>query len=369
MSTEPPLARVVAELPSTVPFVGPEAIERRSGRRFRLRLGANESLFGPSPRAVEAMRDAIVEVANYGDPENAELRATVARVHGVPEESVSVGSGIDDLLGLAVRAYVEPGTAVVTSLGTYPTFNYHVGGYGGHLEFVPYRHDRNDLDGLAAAARRVGARLVYLANPDNPTGTWHNASDIENFLERLPSDCILLLDEAYVDFGPSDAVMLMEPDRPNVVHLRTFSKAHGMAGARIGYAVAPAGVVAAFDKIRLHFGVNRIAQAGALASLADDGYIRQVVAAVDRGRREYADLSRELGLSSLPSAANFVAIDVGDVDTARGLLAALERSGVFVRKPTVPPLDRCVRVTVAPPDQRAEFAAILRAIWKRGIEV
>ena len=359
----PPLVRLVADLPATVPFVGPEALERRSGRPFQLRLGANESLFGPSPQAAEAMRAAVEQVALYGDPENAELRSELARAHGVAVENVTVASGIDDLLGLAVRAFVEPGVAAVTSLGAYPTFNYHVDGYGGHLERVPYRQDRNDLEALAAAAHRVRARLVYLANPDNPTGTWHSARDLRTFVARLPSDCLLLLDEAYVDFAPPDAIPAIDATDPRVLHLRTFSKAHGMAGARIGYAIAPVPIVAAFDKIRLHYGVNLVAQEGALASLADPAHIQRVVAAVAEGRREYEELARSLGLSTLPSAANFVAIDVGEAAQARALLTSLLEHGVFVRMPTAPPLDRCIRVTVAPPAQRAAFAAILRAIW------
>jgi histidinol-phosphate aminotransferase len=136
-----------------------------------------------------------------------------------------------------------------------------------------------------------------------------------------------------------------------------------MAGARIGYAIGPAAAIGAFDKVRLHFGVNRIAQAGALASLADAAHIERVVAAVAEGRREYAELAGRLGLSTLPSAANFVAIDVGEAARARALLMDLQENGVFVRMPGAPPLDRCIRVTVAPAAQRAAFATILREIW------
>jgi histidinol-phosphate aminotransferase len=228
---------------------------------------------------------------------------------------------------------------------------------------VPYRQDRNDLDALAATAHRVRARLVYLANPDNPTGTWHAARDLRTFVDRLPSDCLLLLDEAYVDFAPPDAIPAIDAADPRVLRLRTFSKAHGMAGARIGYAIGRGTIMAAFDKIRHHYGVNLIAQEGALASLADPAHIQRVVAAVAEGRREYEDLARSLGLSTLPSAANFVAIDVGEAAQARALLTSLEEHGVFVRMPSAPPLNRCIRVTVAPPAQRAAFAAILRAIW------
>ncbi len=363
MNNRAPFTRLVAELPATVPFTAPEALERQSGRPIKLRLGANESAFGPSPRAKAAMRAIADQIAWYADPESYVLRAALARHHHINIEQIVVGSGIDDLLGLAVRAFLEPGEAAVTSLGAYPTFNYHVAGYGGRLEHVPYRDDKNDLQALAAAAHRVGARLVFLANPDNPAGTWHTADDLRAFLESLPGDCLLLLDEAYIDFAPAQAIAQIDASDPRVLRLRTFSKAHGMAGARIGYAFGNAEIIRAFEKIRLHFGVNLVAQAGALASLEDTDYLQEVVAAVAKGRQDYEDLARSLGLLTIPSATNFVSIDVGGQERARALLAALGARDVFVRMPGAPPLDRCIRVTVGTPEERAAFAAVLREVW------
>jgi len=362
MNTQPPYTRLVRDLPVTVPFIGPEALERRRGHPFTLRLGANESNFGPSPRAKEAMRDAVARVSWYGDPESYDLRSSLASRHGVGVENVVIGAGIDDLLGLVVRTFLERGDVAVTSLGAYPTFNYHVAGYGGALERVPYHDDRNDLEALAAAATRTRARLVYLSNPDNPTGTWHTADDLRRFAARLPADCLLLLDEAYADFAPAGAVPPIAASDPRVLRLRTFSKAHGMAGARIGYAVGDPGAIAAFDRVRLHFGVNSVAQAGALASLADPDYIRDVVAAVAEGRHEYEALAHGLGLATLPSATNFVSIDMGGPLQARATLDALAARGVFVRMPGVPVLDRCIRVTVGTPPERAAFADIFTQV-------
>lgn len=359
----PQYAQVVAALPATVPFVAPEAMERARGRPFALRLGANESTFGPSPRAVEAMRRAAGRVNYYADPESYDLRAALAAHHGVQMESLVIGSGIDDLLELVVRAFLDPGATAVTSLGAYPTFNYHVAGFGGLLERVPYRDDRNDLDVLAEAAHRVGARLVFLANPDNPTGSWHAADALAAFRAALPSDTLLLLDEAYGDFAPQGTLPPLAADDPRVIRFRTFSKAHGMAGARIGYAIATPETISTFDKIRLHFGINGVAQAGALASLEDQNYLRSVVRAVAAGREEYAQLARELGLVPLPSATNFVTIDAGSPARARALLTALAERDVFIRMPGAPPLDRCIRVTVGTPPERAAFAAVLRSVW------
>ena len=357
------VSTVLAQLPATVPFVAPEAIERRRGRPLQLRLGANESAFGPSPQAQKAMRSAISRSAHYGDPESYELRAALARHHGISMEHIVVGSGIDDLLGLVVRAFLDRNETAVTSRGAYPTFNFHVSGYGAKLELVPYRNDRNDLEGLARAARETGARIVYLANPDNPSGSWHSAGDLTAFQENLPASCLLMLDEAYADFAPEGTIPEINPLDPRIVRLRTFSKAHGMAGLRIGYAIACAETISAFDKIRLHFGVNGIAQAGALASLADRSYLESVIAAVAEGRHDYAQLARELGMTPLPSAANFVTFDVGGAERASALLAALVEQDVFIRMPGAPPLDRCVRVTVGTPPERAKFAEVLRRVW------
>lgn len=358
----PPFTSAVRNLPAEVPFIAPEAIERRLGRPFGLRLGANESPFGVSSLARQAMLEALERLAWYSDPESHELRAELALVHRVRPENLIVGSGIDDLLGLVARTFIAPGETAVTSLGAYPTFNYFVAGCGGQLRTVVYRDDRNDLEALADRAARAGARLVYLANPDNPTGTWHTARDLFDFASRLPADTLLVLDEAYAEFAPADAVPPVDADDPHVIRLRTFSKAHGMAGARIGYGIAASETVAAFNKVRVQFGVNRVAQAGALASLKDGDFVRGVVVAVAEGRLEYHALARGLRLGSLPSATNFVAIDMGSSAAARGVCDALLARGVFVRMPGAAPLNRCIRVTVGTPGERASFAAALREV-------
>ncbi len=357
-------SRTVAALPQVVPFVPPEALERRLGRPLSVRTGANESNFGPSPRAHEAMVQSIEQVHWYGDPEGYVLREALAQKHGLQRGEIALGSGIDDLLGLFVRLLVDPGDAVLTSMGAYPTFNYHVEGYGGILHKVPYRDDCEDLSALADAARAVAPKIVYVSNPDNPMGTWHDRGALAEFVAHLPDTSVLLLDEAYADFAPESALLAPDLNRARVVHLRTFSKAYGMAGARIGYAMAPAPLVEALDKVRNHFGVSRVAQAGALAALDDDDFVRDVVAEVERGKGEYADLARALGTAIVPSATNFVALDAGDGTRARALMTALLERGVFVRMPGVAPLDRCIRITVGPASERAVLSEQLRAAWK-----
>jgi histidinol-phosphate aminotransferase len=356
----PPFTPLIESLPSAVPFVGPEAQERTRGRAFRARIGANESVFGPSPRAVAAMRAAAAEAWKYGDPENHDLKQALAAHHGVRAENIVVGEGIDGLFGYVVRLFVEPGVTVATSLGAYPTFNFHVNGFGGKLVAAPYLDDREDPDSLLDLAAREKARLVYFANPDNPMGSWWPAAAVQRLIDRLPEGAVLCLDEAYGEFAPEGTLPPVDISNPKVVRFRTFSKAHGMAGARIGYAIGAAEPIKAFDKIRNHFGVNRIAQAGALAALADRDHLAHVIARVARARERIAEIARDNGLTPLPSAANFVAIDCGrDGAFARGVLKELIDRDIFVRMPGVAPLDRCIRVSAGTDEDLAAFAEAL----------
>jgi histidinol-phosphate aminotransferase len=321
-----------------------------------VRLGANESAFGPPPAALAAMRAAVEQASWYGDPESLALRAALAERHGCDPERIVIGAGIDDLLGLAVRGYLDPGDVTVATLGSYPTYVYHVLGFGARLETVPYLPSGAiDLPALARKARETGARQVYLANPDNPSGAFAGRAEVEAFLAALPNDVTIVLDEAYADFVAPEE-LLPETSDPRIVRMRTFSKAYGLAGARIAYALAAPGIIATFGKIRLQFGVNRIAQAGALAALQEPAFVADVVAEVARGREDYIALANVFGLGTLPSRTNFVCIDLGSRARAEAAVDALLQRGVFVRKPGAAPLDGHIRVTVGTPDDRSAFA-------------
>ncbi|WP_353390583.1 pyridoxal phosphate-dependent aminotransferase [Ruegeria sp. HU-ET01832] len=356
--TQPRYTPLALSLPATVPFVGPETQERQQGAPFVARLGANESVFGPSPRAIEAMADTGIWM--YGDPENYDLRNALADHHGVAPENIVVGEGIDGLLGYLVRLFVGRGDAVVTSDGAYPTFNYHVAGFGGILHKVPYRGDHEDLDALFAKAAEVDAKLVYLANPDNPMGSWHMGADIVSAMEKLPTGCLLVLDEAYVECAPEGTAAPIDAGDPRAIRMRTFSKVYGMAGARVGYAIAAPGLISAFNKVRNHFGMNRAAQAGALAALQDAEWLEQVQAKITYARDRIGQIARDNGLEALPSATNFVAIDCGrDGAFAKAVLEALVARGIFVRMPFVAPQNRCIRVSCGAVSDLDLFAAAL----------
>ena len=342
----PSLAAIAAALPETTPFVGPEAIERREGVPTRARIGANENPFGPAPSVLAAMQHAAAESWHYGDPENHDLRAAIAAHLGIPAENVMPGEGVDAILGMAVRLYAAPGTTVVTSLGGYPTFNYHIAGHGAVMHTVPYRDMREDIEALAAAARNTSAAMVYVANPDNPMGSWWDAASIERFIAAVPETTMIILDEAYGEFAPEGTLPPIEVERPNLLRMRTFSKAHGLAGARVGYVIGERESISAFNRIRNHFGINNIAQAGAIAALADTEHLKTSLLAVRQSLEDTAAVARRHGLSPLPTATNFLAIDCGrDAAYAQAILAGLAAHGVFVRKPAAEGLNHCIRVS------------------------
>jgi len=353
------LTALIESLSAMVPFVGPEAQERARGRSFRARLGANESIFGPSPNAIAAMAAAASGNWMYADPESYELRTALARFHGVGIGNIVIGEGTDGLLGLAVKLTVDPGSAVVTSDGTYPTFNFHVAGAGGRLVRIPYRSDRQDLAALVDAARRENARILYVCNPDNPMGSFWGADALRELIAALPGDVLLCLDEAYCDTAPGERLPI-DADNGQVLRFRTFSKAYGLAGARIGYCIGEARLIAAFEKVRNHYGINRVGQIGALAALADQAYLADTVGRIARAREMIATIARENGLQPLPSGANFVTVDCGrDGTFARCVLQGLLDRDVFVRMPGVAPLDRCIRISCGRDEDLAVLATEL----------
>jgi histidinol-phosphate aminotransferase len=367
MSAFTRLTPLMSALPSTVPFVGPEAIERQRGRAIKARIGANESGFGPAPSVIAAIRDQAGETWKYADPENFELKQALAAHLGTKPDNIAIGEGVDALLGLIVRLVIEPGMPVVTSLGGYPTFNYHVNGHGGRLVTTPYVDDREDLDGLLAAVKRENAPLVYFANPDNPMGSWWDAQSIVAFARALPDTCLLVLDEAYCEMAPADSTPAIADliDMPNVIRTRTFSKAYGLAGSRVGYTISTPGTTLCFDKIRNHFGMNRLGVAAALAALKDQAYLTEVIGKIAAARDRIAAIAVENGMIPLPSATNFVTVDCGgDGLRARAIVDGLMEHGIFIRMPGVAPLNRCIRISVGPEAEMEMLAEALPQVLK-----
>lgn len=344
---------IVAAIPATTPFVGPETLEREMGQSFDLRLGANESLFGPSPHAIEAMQEQAARGHLYCDPEGYRLRTEIASRNECSIDNVALGSGIDDLLMTFCRTFLSPGDKAVTTRGSYPTFEYAVRSVGGELVYVEYQPDRVDIPSLVLRAKADAPKMLYIANPDNPSGSWQETGQILAFLKSVPATTLVILDEAYWDFAfIKDHFDL---DNRQVVRMRTFSKGHGMAGLRIGYALGHVDHVAAINKIRLHFGVNSVAQAGALAAYRDTDHLEHVVKETRRLEKWTRMQLKAMGFACPVSSANFLLIDLETKERAEACLVALRQERVFVRKPALPPLDRFIRVTIGPQPVMEEF--------------
>ncbi len=206
----------------------------------------------------------------------------------------------------------------------------------------------------------MDAKLIYLSNPDNPMGSWHEGPVIEAALDTLPEGTLLLLDEAYIEFAPEGTAPRIDPDDPRVIRMRTFSKARGMAGLRVGYATGAPELIRSFDKVRDHFGMTRPAQEAALAALGDTGWLAHVRAEVEKARDRIGQIAQANGLTPLPSATNFVALDCGgDGAHAKAVLEALVARGVFVRMPFEAPQNRCIRVSCGTPEDLDVFEEVL----------
>ena len=251
-----------------------------------------------------------------------------------------------------MRLFIEQDTKVLTSLGAYPTFNFHVNGFGGTLLTTPYVNDCEDIASLIALAKTERPRLVYFSNPDNPMGTWWPALDVQKLIDEIPHETMLMLDEAYGEFAPAGTMPKLDVARKNILRFRTFSKAYGLAGMRVGYAIGHADVIKAFDRIRNHFGVSRLSQIAAIAALKDEAWLIDVVKSVKTSRERICQIAIANGLKPIQSATNFVAVDCGkDGNHARKIVDGLLGHGIFIRMPGVAPLNRCIRISCGTTEQ------------------
>ena len=352
------------------PFPGTKVLERKLGHAIPHRLGSNEGLDMPHRALRERFGDAVAEhVYGYGDAEALGVRERLSRQQHIALENLLVDAGADSLIALTLRAVAEPGTTVVATAGTYPTFGYFARGHGCRLVEPAYRQAPGvlapDLDALADAAQRERAQLVYLANPDNPSGHLHTDADIAALRKRLPEGCWLLLDEAYGDFRDDSRDDFREDSRdnaasgarssrlspalsqalPGVIRLRTLSKAHGLAGLRIGYAIAEPWVLSLMMKVRIHYAVSTLTQAIAETVLDYPEETRAHIEAVKVRRERLAAHFSALGAEVLPSATNFVALRLESAEQAARVHQTLLGEGKLITRPAHPDIGNLLRIT------------------------
>jgi len=326
-----------------------------------IKLASNENPLGASPKALAAMRAALDEVARYPDGNGFELRTALAKMYGVAAARIVLGNGSNDVLEMAAHAFLEPGASAVYSqhaFAVYPLATQATGAAG--IE-VPARDFGHDLDAMGRAVRG-DTRVVFVANPNNPTGTWIAADRLHAFLRKLPAHVLLVLDEAYYEYlDPglrSDSLGWLE-QFPNLVVSRTFSKAYGLAGLRVGFAFAHPQVAGLMNRVRQPFNVSSIAQAAAVAALADQEFVHKSRALNAQGMLALTAGFKRLGLSWIPSYANFVSFKVPK--TAE-VFQRLLRRGVIVRPIAGYGMPEHLRVTVGTGAENARFLAELEAV-------
>jgi histidinol-phosphate aminotransferase len=339
-----------------------EELERELGVHDAIKLASNENPLPPSERVQKAIVEALGSLNRYPDGSGYYLRHALAGKHGVTPEHVLLGNGSNELIDLLVHAFIRPGDEAVVPHPSFVVYPMSVQAAGGIRVVVMLKDYRLDLEAMARAVT-PRTKLVFIANPNNPTATIVTADEVEHFMARVPDRTIVVFDEAYIEFaaGPDfpDSFSYLRQGR-RVVVLRTFSKANSLAGLRVGYGIADPDAIALLNRIRPPFNVNSLAQAAALAALDDEAHVLECVRLIDAGRHFLYDEFTALGIRYAPSRANFILVDVGR--SAADIYQKLLRQGVIVRPLTSFGMDTALRVTIGTPDENRRLVKALRAV-------
>lgn len=326
-----------------------------------IKLASNENPLGPSPLAVEAMRAALPQLNLYPDGNAFYLKQKLAAKLAVAPGNLILGNGSNEVLELLGHAVIEPGTEVVVSQYCFAVYPIVTALFGGKLLTVPAKDYGHALTAMAAAIT-PRTRAVFMANPNNPTGTLASREAVLRFIEQVPANVVLVMDEAYIEFN-EDALDLLPlvrlGTRPNLILTRTFSKIHGLAGLRLGYGIGHPELVAALEKIRQPFNLNSLAQAGARAALDDVQHVSNSRTNNTAGRRFYERAFQELGLSFVPSAGNFLLVRVGD---GTRFFNGLQQRGVIVRPMGGYQLPEWIRISIGTPAENERCVAEIRTL-------
>jgi len=339
-----------------------EELERELGIADAIKLASNENPLAPSDRVQRAVAAVLRQLNRYPDGGAFYLRQALAKKHGVSPDQVLPGNGSNELIELIVRTFLKPGDEAVVPHPSFVVYPMIVQAAGGIRVMVMLKDYRLDLEAMARAITPL-TKIVFIANPNNPTGTIVTAAEVEHFMARVPERAIVVFDEAYLEFaqGPDfpDALSLVKQGR-KVIVLRTFSKANSLAGLRVGYAVAEADATALMNRIRQPFNVNSLAQVAALAALEDEPHVLECVRMIEAGRHFFYDEFKALHLKYVPSRANFILVDIGR--SAAEIYHKLLHEGVIVRPMTAFGMESTLRITVGTPEENRRLVKGLRAV-------
>jgi histidinol-phosphate aminotransferase len=339
-----------------------EELEREFGVHDAIKLASNENPLPPSERVQRAIAAALGSLNRYPDGSGFYLRQALAKKHDFAQDQVFVGNGSNELIELAVRTFLKPGDEAIVPHPSFVVYPMIVQAAGGIRVMVMLKDYRLDLEAMARAITPM-TKVVFIANPNNPTATMVTADEVEAFMARVPDRTIVIFDEAYIEFamGPDfpDTMDYVKQGR-KVIVLRTFSKAASLAGLRVGYGVADADAVALMNRIRQPFNVNSLAQVAALAALEDESHVLECVRTIEAGRHYLYDEFNNLGVKYVPSRANFILVDIGR--SASDVYQRLLKEGVIVRPMTPFGMESALRVTVGTPQENRRLVKALKAV-------
>jgi histidinol-phosphate aminotransferase len=329
-----------------------------------IHLASNENPMGPPPSAVAAMQEAAAGTHRYPESGAFALRDALADIYRVKIDNIVVGSGSESIMANIIRAFLSDSDEVVTSEGTFIGFYVLVNSQGAKLKLVPLKDYHFDLDGIASAITDK-TKLVYLCNPNNPTGTIFSRAEFEDFIKKIPEHVLVILDEAYFEYtmGMADFPDSMTYRYDNVLTLRTFSKAYGMAGMRLGYGLGHDYLIGYVNKVKLPFEPNMLAQVAGVAALQDTDYLRQALHNNDIGKEMITKEFQRLGVHYVDTHANFILVPYGNADRVVTLHENLLRQGIAIRPLGAFGLPDCFRVTIGLPDENEAFIKAFRKVY------
>jgi len=366
--TNPYLPLAAPGIPGLNPYIPGKPIselKRELGIHDPIKLASNENPLGPSPRVRQALQEAMSDLARYPDGGGFDLRRRLAERHHISTERITLGNGSNDVLDMVARVFLCPGAEAVISEHAFAVYAISTQAVGAGARIAKARHFGHDLEAMRALVNE-NTRVVFIANPNNPTGTWLTGSDLHDFIASLPGQVMTVVDEAYIEYVreqdyPDTSTWL--DDFPNLIVTRTFSKAYGLAGLRVGYGLSHPAVADLLNRVRQPFNVNSLALAAAEAALGDPEHVAHAVRLNSEGMAQLTDGFSALGLDHIPSAGNFVAVDLGQ--PAAPIDQALLREGCITRPIGNYGLSTHLRVSVGLPEENRRFLDALQKVVGR----
>ncbi|MDJ0806459.1 MAG: histidinol-phosphate transaminase [Gammaproteobacteria bacterium] len=337
-------------------------LERELGISGSVKLASNENPLGASSAALEAIRLSLSEIARYPDGSGFELCQALAKKHGVDPACITLGNGSNDVLDMIARVFLRPGTESLFSQYAFAVYSLSSQAVGAELVVAPARAFGHDLQAMHARIT-PNTRVIWIANPNNPTGTWLKRDELHAFMSGVPGNIILVIDEAYSEYVEQpdypDAVNWFD-EFPNLIVTRTFSKAYGLASLRIGYGISHPDMADLLNRVRQPFNVNTMAQVAALAALEDQAFIQEAVKVNRSGMSQLTNGFQALGLAYIPSVGNFVTVDLGR--TAREVDQALLQQGCITRPVANYGMPNHLRVSIGLPAENQRFLEALKKV-------